>query len=340
MTTNLDTTRLLLDGCQREFPLVSRPFDAIAEKFRDQGPWDESSVLQAFQSALESGTLSRIGPVFAAHGIGMSTLAALAVPETLLDEVAASVNVFPEVNHNYRRSHRYNLWFVVTGRDEADIRRTLYAIRKQWPSLPLLDLPLLNAFYIDLGFGLDDAHKPACAAARAARRFSLTDEEWQLVSLIQEGVPLVPRPYQAIARAWGGSEEAVIATLQRWLDVGIVKRFGAVLRHRELGYRANGMWVMDIPAADLQHVADQLAAAPEVRLCYERPRRGAEWPYNLFCMVHAKSREEVLSIIHQLSSRFGLAHYPHDILIGEHRYKQRGAWYAPPASGFLQRNAV
>lgn len=340
MTTNMDATRVLLDGCQREFPLVSRPFESIAEQFRAQGVWDEGSVLQAFQSALEAGTLSRIGPVFAAHGIGMSTLAALAVPEALLDEVAASVNAFPEVNHNYRRSHRYNLWFVVTGRDEADIRRTLYAIRKQWPSLPLLDLPLLNAFYIDLGFGLDDAHKPACAAARAAQRFSLTDEEWHLVSLIQEGLPLVPRPYQAIARAWGGSEEAVIATLRRWLDIGIVKRFGAVLRHRELGYRANGMWVMDIPAADLKHVADQLAAAPEVRLCYERPRRGNEWPYNLFCMVHAKTRDEVLSIISRLSAQFGLQQYPNDILIGEHRYKQRGAWYAPPASVFPQRNAV
>lgn len=341
MDAPFEPTRFLLDNCQRNFPLVPRPFGVIAQCLSSAGEWDEKRVLDTLREAKQAGALSRVGPVFAARGIGVSTLAALAVPDAQLPAVADWINGLPEVNHNYRRSHRYNLWFVITGRDDADIRATLLLIRKTWPALSLLDLPLLNAFYIDLGFGLEEsAHKPACAAACAQQRHVLSAAEWHLVSLVQEGFPLVTRPYQALAQAWGATEKTVLDILAHWLNTGIVKRYGAVVRHHELGYRANAMWVLDIPAADLQSLAHQLAAAPEVRLCYERPRRGSEWPYNLFCMVHGKSRESVLAIIARLSEQFALHRFGNDVLIGEHRYKQRGAWYAPPAHPVEQRNAV
>src|SRR5690606_31217466 len=267
-------------------------------------------------------------------------------PESALADVAAWINAVPQVNHNYRRSHRHNLWFVVTGRDDADVQATLAMIRARWPEFALLDLPLVNAFYIDLGFGLDsfgldkDSHKPMCGTARAQHRHEITAREWQLVALIQDGLPLVDAPFAAIAAQWGGSEAEVIATLLRWLDVGIVKRYGAVVRHRELGFRANAMCVFDVPAGDLPRVAPMLAAAPEVRLCYERPRRGEQWPYNLFCMVHGRDREQVLGAVQALTERLHLQAYPRDVLIGEQRYKQRGAWYAPPAAEALPIRGV
>lgn len=334
MNIALDPLRLLLDRSQRDLPLVSRPFAEMARQLAVEpgGDWTESGVLALFRQARDNGALSRLGPVFAPHGIGASTLAALAVPAAKLPAVADWINVLPQVNHNYRRSHEYNLWFVVTGRDEADVQATLAAIRAAWPELPLLDLPLVNAYYIDLGFGMDDnAHKPLCGVARAERRHQLTPREWALVALIQDGLPLVETPFAALARDWGGSEAEVIATLARWRDEGIVKRYGAVVRHRELGYRANAMCVFDIPPERLDEVAAQLAAAPEVRLCYERPRRGEAWPYNLFCMVHGKDRDSVLGMVEGLVERLGLKEFRRDVLIGEQRYKQRGAWYAAPA---------
>ena len=333
MNIALDPLHLLLDRSQRDLPLVPRPFAEMARQLAVEpgGDWTESGVLALFRQARDNGALSRLGPVFAAHGIGASTLAALAVPEAELHAVIPWINALPEVNHNYRRSHAYNLWFVVTGRDEADVQATLVAIRAAWPEVPLLDLPLVNAYYIDLGFGLDDnAHKPLCGVARAERRHQLTPREWALVALIQDGFPLVESPFAALARDWGGSETEVIATLARWRDQGIVKRYGAVVRHRELGYRANAMCVFDIPPEKLDEVAAQLAAAPEVRLCYERPRRGEAWPYNLFCMVHGKDREGVLGMVAGLVKRLGLEEFRRDVLIGEQRYKQRGAWYAAP----------
>lgn len=327
-------TRLLLDRSQRDFPLVARPYAALADGLvaaGDAGDWSEQQVLACLRAAQDNGALSRVGPVFAAHGIGASTLAALAVDPAQLPTVADWVSALPQVNHNYRRSHRYNLWFVVTGRDEADVQATLAGIRSAWPCLPLLDLPLVNAWYIDLGFSLDDRDsKPACVAARAGQRHRLTAREWQLVALVQEGFPLTTTPFHDIARAWGGTVDEVITTLSRWLDAGIVRRYGTVLRHRELGYRANAMCVFDIPAARTEEIANLLSAAPEVRLCYERPRRGEAWPFNLFCMVHGKNRDQVRDSVNALLERLALGHYPHDVLIGEQRYKQRGAWYAPP----------
>lgn len=326
--------RALLDLCQRDFPLVPRPYAELAERASRDGAqaWDEAQLIDALRDAARQGALSRVGPVFAAHGIGSSTLAALAVPDELLERVVADINGLPQVNHNYRRSHHYNLWFVVTGCDDEDVQATLAGIRVRWPALPMLDLPLVNAWYIDLGFPLDEAaHKPPCGAARAGRRHFLSGADWSLVAEIQGGFPLAPRPFLEIALALDRSEQDVIDTLAQWLALGVVRRYGAVLRHRELGYRANAMCVFDIPDASLPAIAEQLAAAPEVRLCYERPRRGTEWPYNLFCMVHGKEPAQVRMDVAAMVGRLGLAGIPHAVLVGEQRYKQRGAWYAPRA---------
>jgi DNA-binding Lrp family transcriptional regulator len=328
-----DLTRQLLDGIQRDFPLAARPFDMVAARLNAADPaaaWSEELIIDLLHAAHDGGALSRIGPVFAAHGIGTSTLAVLAVPEPRLEEIATLVSSLPQVNHNYRRSHAWNLWFVVTARHEAELQETLRQLRLA-TGLPLLDLPLVDAYYIDLGFALDDgATKPQCTPARASRQHALTAREWDLVALTQGGIPLTARPYAALAAQWGGSEADVIGTLSRWLDDGILRRFGAVLRHRRLGWRANAMCVFDIPDQDVTRIGQELAGAPEVRLCYRRRRALPHWPYNLFCMVHGKDRDSVLASVQAMIARHGLEKHANAVLIGEKCYKQRGAWYAPP----------
>ena len=145
--TELEKT--LLNDYQRDLPLCSRPFDAIA---RECGV-STAEVLQTLQSLRQRGLISRIGPVFAAHRAGASTLAALAVPPSGLDAVAGYINTFDEVNHNYQREHQFNLWFVVTAADQQGVDAVLDAIAER-TGLPMLDLPLERSFYIDLGFPL------------------------------------------------------------------------------------------------------------------------------------------------------------------------------------------
>jgi len=141
--------KCLLNEYQRDFPLCASPFARIAGQ---QGV-SEEEVIRTLQSLERRGLISRVGPVFAPQRAGASTLAALSVPEAELAQVADFVSRFEEVNHNYEREHRYNLWFVVTAPDEAQVQRVLHSIESE-TGLQVIDLPLERSFYIDLGFPL------------------------------------------------------------------------------------------------------------------------------------------------------------------------------------------
>ena len=139
--------RRLIDAFQRDLPLVPHPFAAVAENLNSS----EEAVIGALSSLIDEGVVSRVGPVFAPHKAGASTLAAMAVPPERLDEVAELVNGYPEVNHNYEREHRFTLWFVVTAPSRERIDAILADIERR-TGIGVLDLPLVAAYHIDLGF--------------------------------------------------------------------------------------------------------------------------------------------------------------------------------------------
>ncbi len=149
MTELLDDpiNRMLLDSYQRDFPMVEHPFAMIGAALG----LAEGDVIARFEALKQSGAISRIGAVVAPHRAGWSTLAAIAVPEDRLQKIADLVSAMPEVNHNYQREHSFNLWFVVTGEDRAHVAAVLDSIREH-TGLDVLDLPLEEAFHIDLGF--------------------------------------------------------------------------------------------------------------------------------------------------------------------------------------------
>jgi DNA-binding Lrp family transcriptional regulator len=148
------------------------------------------------------------------------------------------------------------------------------------------------------------------------------------VSVLQEGLPLFMRPFALIAERIGASENEVMARIGKWLEDGAIKRFGIVVRHRELGYTANAMLVHDIPDERVGDLGRALAEEPAVTLCYRRPRILPDWPYNLFCMIHGRERGEVEGIIAGLRERHGIADCAHDVLFSLTRFKQNGARYA------------
>ena len=141
--------RRLLDEYQRDFPLTPRPFADIGRRLG----LGEDAVLAGYARLATAGAVSRIGAIVAPQRLGWSTLAAMAVPEERLEEVAELVSGFEAVNHNYEREHHFNLWFVVTGRDKTEVAETLERIAAA-TGLEVLDLPLEEAFRLDLGFPL------------------------------------------------------------------------------------------------------------------------------------------------------------------------------------------
>ena len=141
--------RHLLNDFQRGLPLTSRPYAAMAERLGVS----EEQVIEHLRALQESGAVSRVGAVIRPHSVGVSTLAAMAVPTERLDAVADMVSSYAEVNHNYEREHHYNLWFVVATEREQRLREVLAELESR-TGLKILDLPLLEDFHIDLGFDL------------------------------------------------------------------------------------------------------------------------------------------------------------------------------------------
>ena len=141
--------RHLLNDFQRGLPLTPRPYAAMAARLGVS----EDEVIEHLRALQASGMVSRVGAVIRPHSVGVSTLAAMAVPKERLDDVAEVVSGYPEVNHNYEREHHYNLWFVVATEREQRLREVLAELEAH-TGLKILDLPLLEDFHIDLGFDL------------------------------------------------------------------------------------------------------------------------------------------------------------------------------------------
>ena len=153
----------------------------------------------------------------------------------------------------------------------------------------------------------------------------LTETDRQLVAVIQDGLPLTAHPYAVIGEQLGISEADVIVRLSELQSAGLIKRMGVVVNHRALGYRANAMVVWDVPDTDVERVGELLAGESCITLCYQRPRRGSEWPYNLFCMIHGRDRDVVRGHVDTLVRTCGLEGVPHEVLFSRRRFKQRGA---------------
>lgn len=329
----------LLNDYQQSFPLTPAPFASIAAHLGT----DSHTILSTLGRLYQRGIVSRIGPVFRPNVIGASTLATMTVPPAELEAVAAVVNRYPEVNHNYEREHRYNLWFVVIAASPGKLQQTLADISHK-TGYQVLSLPLIKDYHIDLGFPLELNQeivslnnnrledKQASADVCFDSRESFVE---QLIAAIQLGLPLVDEPYAAIARRIGVYESVVIDAIRNMQTQGTIKRFGVVVRHRELGYRDNAMLVWDVADAVTDELGKKLGEFDCVTLCYQRPRRLPHWRYNLYCMIHGKDRDQVLSCINEIVEELNLHALQYEVLFSKRRFKQRGARYRGSASMFI-----
>ena len=312
----------LLNRWQRDFPIVDEPFERIGARLAASG----AQVMMAYRSLLGEGAISRIGGVFGTGAGGSAMLCAMAVPQADLERVARIVSAHPGVNHNYEREHRNNLWFVITGCDAPQIRTDIDDLEAR-TGCAVLRLPMQRAYRIDLGFdlegraGVDAFHAPAPRPV-----VPVAPQDRALASLLEDGLPLVPRPFDAWASRLRRTRTEVKDTLQRWVAQGTLRRFGVVVRHHEVGFGANAMNVFDVPDDEVDARGQALAQCQGVTLAYRRARTEG-WPYNLYCMVHGRDRSAVQQTIAAVVQRSGLAAHPHEVLFSTRRFKQTGARY-------------
>ena len=152
----------------------------------------------------------------------------------------------------------------------------------------------------------------------------LDADDRRLIVATQAGLPLVPRPYHALAQQLGVAPQEVMARMQRLLDAGVIRRIGAVPNHYSIGYTANGMSVWDVPDERIDELGERIGRLSFVTHCYHRPRHLPEWPYNLFAMVHGKSRAEVETQVEEIAALLGDACRGHDVLYSSRILKKTG----------------
>lgn len=331
--------RRLLDAAQSRFPLVAAPYAALAE----EAGWTEAEVLDRFRSWVKSGLVRRLGAVFDSGCLGYrSALLATRVPAERLEAVAAAINACPGVTHNYLRDDAgtgYNLWFTFTvgpGEDlEAETRRL--TVRAGLDGYLLL--PATRLYKIKVAFPLSGGEAQADGAPGEAaggevppsggagsKPVVLSDEERRVVRAFTRDLPVVERPFARLAAEAGVSEERALSFLADFRRRGVIRRFGATLKHYAVGYPANAMSVWLVGPAEEERVARILSGSPAVTHCYSRPVRPG-WPYNLFAMLHGATPEACRAEAERLAQAAGIPADRYRLLFTERELKKERLWY-------------
>jgi siroheme decarboxylase len=308
MVSELDALdRAILERIQASLPLVPRPFATLGEALG----MDERQVLARVQRLKEQGVIRQIGAILDTRRLGyQSTLVAFHLPQENLGDTAARISAHPGVSHNYARTHHYNLWFTLAvppGRDVEDEARRLAdeTAVADWLYLPALRVYKIRTHF-RLGADLQD-QPPGIEHAAASPVRELTGDDVATVRALQEDLPLVPRPFAAISALFALDEGELLQRARELEETGILRRFSAVLRHRRVGYRANGMACWVVPLARIDEIGHLAAGFPAVSHCYQRPAYPPRWPYTLFTMIHGQDKGDVESVVNRIAREAGLA---------------------------------
>ena len=326
-----DVDARLIDEFQSDFPIAERPFRAVADAIGTT----EADAFDRVTRLLDEGVFRRFGAVLNPPVIGSSTLAAVSAPDDRFDEIAAVINDYRQVNHNYRRDHEWNMWFVVTA-GSRERRDEILAEIEAETGRDVLNLPMLTDYYIDLEFPVvnDDrfARESLDSTEVSATRISesatgdLSTFDADLLLAIQDGFPVSTTPYRDLATELDADVDDVLAAVEALRENNCIKRIGCVVNHVVTGFRNNCMVVWSVPDDELDALGEHVGSLPYVTLCYHRPRRpDQDWQYNLFTMIHGRDADVVDAKIDELATE----HLPfeHERLYSTETLKQTGAQY-------------
>ncbi len=313
--------RRLLNYIQKEFPLTGRPFAAIGQQLQIS----EDEALARIRRLKETGIIRQISAIFDSRSLGYSsTLVAMAIDEEQIDESAAGISEHPGVSHNYKRDHSYNLWFTLTLPPGEDLEAEVSTLAQRAGARKTRILPALHLFKIGVELDLEQEANAAERKRVREPKQPFAERDLVYVRVLQQDLPLDDAPFEAWAASLDLSEDELFGKAQEFGDSGVMRRFAAVLRHKKAGFLANGMVCWRIPEERLPDVGYQLASYPQVSHCIQRAVF-PDWPYGVYCMVHAVSREKCDETARQMSLDISIDDYV--ILYSTKEYKKERVKY-------------
>lgn len=317
--------RAMLEQLQAAFPLVPQPYATLAQALN----LEEDDVLVRIARLKEEGIIRQIGAIFDTRRLGyQSTLVAFHVEDGRLEEVAAPISAHPGVSHNYARPHHYNLWYTLAVPPGRPIEEEIQVLARRTGVDDWLNLPALRVFKIRTHFQVGGTADSPATGVEAPSRFAIRPLkvcDIDFIRAIQGDLPVTSHPFSVAAERLGMSEAAFLEYARRLQGAGMLRRFGAVLRHRRAGYTANGMACWVVPEAQIEAAGQFAAGLAQVSHCYQRPAYPPRWPYTLFTMIHGQTEEEVEVVVAQIAQQAHLEQY--EVLYSTREFKKERIRY-------------
>lgn len=331
--TGLD--KQLLNAVQKEVPMIPRPFAQVAAEI---GTTEEDVIERLEHWRDDRGVIRQISAIFDTRKLGYtSTLVAMRIPTSRIDEGAEIVNGHPGVSHNYERDHDFNLWFTLAVPPGMELEQHIDRLHELTGAEATRILPTLKMFKIevrlDMETGVSNSDGPAPPKVEIP---PLTDEDIRAIRALQVDMPLVSQPFAEEAAKVGMSEEELLRFGHKFVADGRMRRCAAILAHRRAGFLANGMGVWKMSEEKAEELGYRIASFPQVTHCYQRPVY-EDWPYRVFSMVHARTEDKVREVIDGISSETGLDEY--DILFSTREFKKtRVPYFTGEYEAWVEKN--
>ncbi|HJU13406.1 MAG TPA: Lrp/AsnC family transcriptional regulator [Candidatus Nitrosotalea sp.] len=316
----------ILNEIQWTFPLVPKPYLEIAKKFQIS----EEELTRRLKALKESGIIRQMSAIFDTRRLGYkSALVAMAIDADKLDYVAGQINRHPGVSHNYERNHEYNLWFTLAVPPGSDLKTEIDKFSKLAGINKVRMLPTIKLFKIGVKLEMVEDKKADVKPSEEKKKinevkFVATEEDKKYIRELQKDLEITERPFLKSAQILGITEEELLQKARHYEEIGVMRRFAAILRHRDAGFVANGMIVWKVPDERIEQVGAKLGAFPQVSHCYQRPVY-ADWPYNVFSMVHCKSNEEAQQVAREIEDQIDVHDYK--ILFSSREFKKTRVEY-------------
>lgn len=299
--------KLILNTIQDDFPIEEKPFEFIDKKLNLK----EGQTLREVKFFKQIGLIRQISPIYDTRKLGYkSTLVAFKVPPEQILHAARIINSHPGVSHNYERTDEYNIWFTIAVPPEMSLEETIKILAQKSGATKYMILPTLKLFKI--GVKLDVAetdgmyeNNPKTVVSNNSK-YNLSREDIEFIKITQQTIPLEEKPFTAYCNKLNISFLNLKEKFKQLQEAGIMRRFAAILRHRNTGFTINAMVVWKIPPdEDATKYGNILASFRAVSHCYLRPSF-PDFPYSLYSMIHTKSRQECDKIIDEMSNKTGL----------------------------------
>jgi siroheme decarboxylase len=325
--TSLDNIdKELLNEIQQSFPLVIKPFEEIAKRHG----LSQDETMKRIQRLKESGILRQLSAIFDTRKLGYkSALVAMEIEPSKLEYVANQINRHPGVSHNYERANKFNLWFTLATPPDSNLKDELDKFSKLDGIKNVRMLPTIKLFKIGVKLEMVEEKKKEVKPSEEKKKireikFDPTEEDKEFIRQLQKDLEIIERPFLSAAQKLGITEEQLFAKARYYEEIGVMRRFAAILRHRDVGFLANGMIVWKVPEQRIEEVGEKLGSFPQISHCYQRPTY-PDWPYNVFSMIHCKGEEEAKAMTKEIQKHIDVSEY--QVLFSTREFKKTRVEY-------------